>query len=120
MKIRIRSSPVEFLNELQKFVRMAKPFANDRGFIRCLCNKCVNLARQQLDMIESHIFWYGFMGGYEVWIYHGENKNENITSNVSEQDEGIPDRDEMFDVFDDIICDDAEVDLSTVETSNVQ
>ena len=70
-------------------------------------------------MIENHIFYYVFMGGYEVWIYHGENENDTVTSNVQEQNEGIPDRDEMFDVLDDIISDDAEVDLTLYETSNV-
>ena len=51
---------------------MAKPFANDRGLIRCPCNRCVNNEKHQLDVLEMHIFWYGFMAEYDVWIYYGE------------------------------------------------
>ena len=40
-------------------------------------------------------------------------------SNVPEPNAGIPERDEMFDVLDDIINDDAEVDLIGTQSSNV-
>jgi len=100
---------------------MAKPFANDRGLIRCPYNKCVNNDKHQPYMLKNHIFRYGFMGRrHEVWTYHRENANAMVTSNMLEQNEGIPDMDEMFDVLDDIISDDAEVDLVTAKTSNVQ
>ena len=58
-------------------------------------------------MIEKHIFWFGLMKGYDVWIYHGENANATISSSLLEKGAGIPERDVMFDVFDDIISDDA-------------
>ena len=98
---------------------MVKLFANDRGLIRYPCNKCVNNEKHQLDMLENHIFHYGFMGDYNVWIYHGKNANAPVTLNMLEQNEGRPDIDEMFDVLNDIISDDVEVDLAPIESSNI-
>ena len=60
------------------------------------------------------------MAGYDVWIYHGENANATERLNVLEQNAGIPERDEMFDLLDDIISDDAEVDPIAAQSSNVQ
>lgn len=90
---------------------MAKPFVNDRGLIKCPYNRCVNNDKYQLDVLANHIFRYGFMGGYDVWIYHGENANATVTSNVPKQNKWITSIDEMFDVLDDIISDGAKVDL---------
>ena len=82
MKIRRRSSSNEFWNGLQNFLQMAKPLANDRGLIKCPCNCCVNNDKYQLDVLENQIFWYGFMEGYDMWIYHGKNANAKVSSNV--------------------------------------
>ena len=71
-------------------------------------------------MLNSHIFQYGFMVGYDDWIYNGENVNATGSSNVLEQNTGIPERDEMFDVLDDIISDNVEVDSIGAQSSNVQ
>ena len=84
---------------------MAKLFANDRELIKCLYNRCVNNEKHQLDVLENHMLWYGFMAGYDEWIYHGETTNTIVRSNVPEQNEGIPKKDEMFDVLNDIISD---------------
>ena len=66
-----------------------------------------------------HIFRYGFMADYDMWIYHGENANAIATSKVLDQNEGIPERDHMFDVLDDIISDGEEVDSVAAESSYV-
>ena len=97
-----------------------KPFVNDRGLIKYPYSRCVNNDRHQLAVLESHIFRYGFMAGYDVWIYHGENANATASSNVPEQNVEIPKRDEMFDVLDDIISEDVEVDSIGTQSSNLQ
>ena len=71
-------------------------------------------------MLENHIFRYGFMVGYDVWIYHGKNANATVSSNVPKQNEGIPESDQMFDGLDNIINDGIEVDPVATESSNVQ
>ena len=84
MNIRKRSSFDEFWNSLQNFFQMEKPLANDKGLIKCPCNRCVNNDRHQLVVLKCHIFRYGFMTSYDVWIYHGENANATVSSNVLE------------------------------------
>ena len=90
---------------------MAKPHVNDRGFIRCPCNICINNVQHQLEVSETHIHRFGFVSDYNEWIYHGENVNAAGISNVLEPNSGVHDRDEMFEVLEDIISNDAEVDL---------
>ncbi|KAL5562930.1 hypothetical protein UlMin_032677 [Ulmus minor] len=99
---------------------MAKPHVNDRGFIRCPCNRCINNAQHQLEVLETHIHRFGFMSDYNEWIYHGENVNAASSSNVPQPNSGVHDRDEMFEVLEDIISNDAEVNQLGSQSSNVQ
>ena len=99
---------------------MAKPFVNDRGFIKCPCSQCLNNVSHQLENLESHIFQYGFMLGYNQWIYHGETATVTGRSTVPEPSAGIHERDEMFDVLGNIISDDAEGDPVRGQSSNEQ
>ncbi|KAL5579308.1 hypothetical protein UlMin_011750 [Ulmus minor] len=99
---------------------MAKPFVNDRGFIKCPCRRCLNNASHQLEDLESHIFRNGFMFGYNQWIHHGEPATANAGMTVAGPSEGIHERDEMFDVLDDIISEDANEDAVGGPSSSEQ
>ncbi|KAL5569773.1 hypothetical protein UlMin_026348 [Ulmus minor] len=99
---------------------MAKPFVNDRGFIKCPCRRCLNNASHQLEDLESHIFRNGFMFGYNQWIHHGEPATANAGTTVAGPSGGIHERDEMFDVLDDIISEDADEDAVGGPSSNDQ
>ena len=99
---------------------MAKPHVNNRGFIRCPCNRCINNVQHQLEVLETHIHRFGFMSDYNEWIYHGENMNAAGSTNVPQPNSGVHDRDEMFEVLEDIISNDAEVDQLGAQSSNVQ
>ena len=98
---------------------MAKPHVNDRGFIRCPCNRCINNVKYQLEVLETHIHQFGFMSDYDEWIYHGENVNMAGNSDVPQPNAVVPDRDEMFDVLEEIICNDAELDPLDAQSSHV-
>ncbi|KAL5555616.1 hypothetical protein UlMin_037852 [Ulmus minor] len=119
-QIRKRSNSTVFWQGLQSFLQMAKPHVNDRGFIRCPCNRCINNAQHQLEVLETHIHRFGFMSDYNEWIYHGENVYAASSSNVPHPNLGVYDRDEMFEVLEDIISNDAEVDQLGNQSSNVQ
>ncbi|KAL5573450.1 hypothetical protein UlMin_023047 [Ulmus minor] len=99
---------------------MAKPFVNDRGFIKCPCRRCLNNASHQLEDLESHIFRNGFMFGYNQWIHHGEPATANAGTTVPGPSGGIPETDEMFDVLDDIISEDADEDAVGGPSANDQ
>ncbi|KAL5542126.1 hypothetical protein UlMin_009836 [Ulmus minor] len=118
--IRRRGSSNEFWNGLQHFLQMAKPFVNDRGFIKCPCRHCLNNASHQLEDLESHIFRNSFMFGYNQWIHHGEPVTANVGTTVAGPSGGIHERDEMFDVLDDIISEDADEDAVGGSSSNDQ
>ncbi|KAL5552411.1 hypothetical protein UlMin_002587 [Ulmus minor] len=118
--IRRRGSSNEFWNGLQHFLQMAKPFVNDRGFIKCPCRRCLNNASHQLEELESHIFRNGFMFGYNQWIHHGEPATGNAGTTVAGPSGGIHERDEMFDVLDDIISEDVDDDAVGGPSSNDQ
>ena len=60
------------------------------------------------------------MFGYNQWIHHGEPATANVGTTVAGPSGGIHERDEMFDVLDDIISDDAEGDLVGGPSSNKQ
>ena len=109
-QIRKCSDSTMFWQGLQSFLQMAKPHVNDRGFIRCPSNRCINNVKHQLEVLETHIHRFGFMSDYDEWIYHGKNVNVAGSSDVPQLNAGLPDIDEMFDVLDDIISDDVEVD----------
>ncbi|KAL5569490.1 hypothetical protein UlMin_026065 [Ulmus minor] len=118
--IRRRGSSNEFWNGLQHFLQMAKPFVNDRGFIKCLCRRCLNNASHQLEDLESLIFRNGFMFSYNQWIHHGQPATANAGTTVAGPSGGIHERDEMFDVLDDIISEDADDDAVGGPSSNEQ
>ncbi|KAL5565184.1 hypothetical protein UlMin_028348 [Ulmus minor] len=118
--IRRRGSSNEFWNGLQHFLQMAKPFVNDRGFIKCPCRRCLNNASHQLEDLESYIFRNGFMFGYNQWIHHGEPATVNAGTMVAGPSGGIHEMDEMFDVLDDIISEDADEDAVGGPSSNDQ
>ena len=71
-------------------------------------------------MLETHIDMFGFMSDYDEWIYHGKNVNAVGNSNVPQPNSGVPDRDEMFEVLEDINSNDAKVDQIGTQSSNVQ
>ncbi|KAL5581544.1 hypothetical protein UlMin_013986 [Ulmus minor] len=99
---------------------MAKPFINDRGFIKCPCRRCLNNASHQLEDLESHIFRNGFMLCYNQWIHHREPATANAGTTVAGPSGGVHERDEMFDVLDDIISEDADGDAVGGPSSNEQ
>jgi len=38
----------------------------------CLCVKCVNLKRLDIEMILEHVLCDGFLKNYTTWTWHGE------------------------------------------------
>ena len=58
------------------------------------------------------------MFGYNQWIHHGEPASANARTTVPGPSWGIHERDEMFDVLDDIISDDAEGDPVGGQSTN--
>ncbi|XP_057794760.1 uncharacterized protein LOC131011035 [Salvia miltiorrhiza] len=64
------------LTQYEEGVRQFLDFAyssKEKGeTIRCPCKKCNNVLFQNRNNVEDHIFKYGFIKSYVIWVLHGE------------------------------------------------
>ncbi|KAL9675566.1 hypothetical protein QQ045_003768 [Rhodiola kirilowii] len=93
-----RTGVAEFLN----FASNEKSM-DSKCMIRCPCVKCKNMHWKVLDDVKYDLYRYGFLEGYEVWRFHGEQYEqveEEIQQSESHQqvsgDENIYDAVEML------------------------
>ncbi|XP_060973950.1 uncharacterized protein LOC133039138 [Cannabis sativa] len=97
----------EYWECLQAFLAMASAYKNSDGKIRCPCVRCLNTRFEPLNIVEAHIFDWGFDNGYQKWIYHGEAEVEVPRNEVSRNEvlESILDDedDEMIPIIEDFI-----------------
>ena len=87
----------EWVAKATKFVDHAFSLSNN-GLARCPCKNCRNGLSHDKLMVSKHIFKFGFMPHYEVWIHHGEEGPENepvAVHDVAEEDR----MDEMLDAL---------------------
>ena len=66
----------EYIKGVKKFISRGSRYAMNRNHvgIRCPCKKCLCDKFGDESYLEDHIFRYGFMRDYEVWIFHGEKR----------------------------------------------
>ncbi|XP_060962267.1 uncharacterized protein LOC133032365 [Cannabis sativa] len=97
----------EYWECLQAFLAMASAYKNSDRKIRCPCVRCLNTRFEPLNIVEAHIFDWGFDNGYQKWIYHGEPEVEVPRNEVSRNEvlESILDDedDEMIPIIEDFI-----------------
>lgn len=43
-----------------------------RNHILCLCAKCKNDHWQPRNVVYNHLFAFGFVKGYSIWVHHGK------------------------------------------------
>src|SRR3954470_19625695 len=87
---------LEFQDGLKQFVERARNYVNEQGCVSCPCNRCNNFDTQTINIVEWHIFRYGFQQRYETWVYHGEHVIPSINEDLSTANDGA---DEMVDVL---------------------
>ena len=61
-----------FYNGVQEFIKFAKSNNGNDEKIRCPCSKCALLKYLKPDIVEVHLYKYGFVPNYELWDRHGE------------------------------------------------
>ena len=81
---------------LEYFLERSKPHVDNKGQIRCPCNKCNVNKFILLAIMKFHILQHGFSPHYIIWKYHGENTTHPVV-------EDIPRSNEMADVIDDVM-----------------
>ena len=61
-----------FYNGVHEFIRFAKSNNRNNTEIRCPCSKCQHLKQWKPDIVEVHLYQYGFVPDYYFWDRHGE------------------------------------------------
>ena len=61
-----------FCNGVHEFIRFAKSNNGNNTEIRCPCSKCQHLKHWKPDIVEVHLYQYGFVSDYFFWDRHGE------------------------------------------------
>ena len=93
-----RCSP-EFINGMCNFLLAAEANKRADGFMPCPCAGCKNGHNYSMSRtIHVHLFEFGFMPHYNVWIKHGERgvmmeDNEEEEDNNSYPGHGFPEYD---------------------------
>ena len=62
----------QFYNGVHEFIRFAKSNNRNNTEIRCPCSKCQHLKHWKPDIVEVHLYQYGFVPDYYFWDRHGE------------------------------------------------
>ena len=71
-------SSIEFYNGVQEFCRVACEHQRISGVfgVLCPCRDCNNTRKwRDILIVEEHLLRRGFKEGYEVWFWHGEDKD---------------------------------------------
>ncbi|KAM6565737.1 hypothetical protein CsatA_024865 [Cannabis sativa] len=93
----------EYWECLQVFLAMASNYKNSDGKIRCPCVKCLNTRFEPLNIVEAHVFDWGFDNGYQKWIYHGESETEVVAQTEVVEHILDDEDDEMIPIVEDFI-----------------
>jgi len=63
----------EYEKGVEKFLQFAKrneAGVNNKYF--CPCVNCLNVKRQDIELIREHVLCDGFLKSYTIWTWHGE------------------------------------------------
>jgi len=68
-------------NGVSKFLQYAQEHAiSVNGTYFCLCVRCLNQICHDLGIMHDHLFIFGIMRSYTLWIWHGEVLDKPTTS----------------------------------------
>jgi hypothetical protein len=90
----------KWMNKTQEFIDHAFYGPPDEG-VKCPCSRCRNALHEDKRTLTLHLYKFGFMSGYEVWMHHGEIVHQRTASVAKEEDDRSGDdrMDEMLDVI---------------------
>lgn len=84
----------KYINGLDSFLGFAYTRGRPQGReILCPCVKCKNYICARLRVVYYHLIVSGFLKGYDLWVYHGEetplptSKDEDMIHNEDSHDD---------------------------------
>jgi hypothetical protein len=90
----------EWVAKTDVFLDYAFARSETRTDVRCPCSKCRNIYFLHRRTMSIDLCKNGYMLGYEMWVYHGEDPPSRIVSKVQSHEEG--DYDRMEEMLDDV------------------
>jgi hypothetical protein len=90
----------EWMNKTQKLIDHEFSRSPNEG-VKCPCSRCRNALREDKGTLTLHLCKFGFMPGYEVWMYHSETVHQRTASVAKEEDDRSSDdrMDKMLDAI---------------------
>jgi hypothetical protein len=90
----------EWMNKTREFIDHAFSGRLDES-VKCPCSRCRNALCEDKRTLIIHLCKFGFMRGYDLWMYHGETIHQRIASVAEDEDDRSGDdrMDEMLDVI---------------------
>jgi hypothetical protein len=72
--------------KVEEFINRAFFVPANQG-MKCPCSRCRNTLCEVKRMLTLHLYKFGFMPGYEVWMHHGESVHQRTASVAEEEDD---------------------------------
>jgi len=104
----------EWRVKTNQFIAHAFSLSNN-GLARCPWKKCRNCLSHDKKNVSLHICKNGYTPGYEVWVHHGEE----VQQNQPVEEDHVTDEDMMDEILD-AICPEFEADSEDPPTPEVQ
>ncbi|XP_074302784.1 uncharacterized protein LOC141634768 [Silene latifolia] len=74
----------EYIAGVKDFIDFAVKNSRGRTRLPCPCYKCHNFLHKRVDEILNHLSKSAFDRTYTIWIWHGEDREENVRTNTPE------------------------------------
>jgi hypothetical protein len=79
----------DFIKGVPSFLNVAE-VTKRNGFMCCPCGVCQNEKDYPSTKTHLHLFWFGFMSGYNCWTKHGESGVMMEDNYEEENDDNYP------------------------------
>lgn len=90
---------VEWQTGMKNFLNFAFDGPHPKSVVPCPCRKCLNSAQRNKKEVHTHLLYYGMDQSYTHWIYHGEQPDEGIMSEDSDNEDDVDDGAGMCDML---------------------
>ncbi|KAE8784496.1 hypothetical protein D1007_41937 [Hordeum vulgare] len=90
---------VEGQTGMKNFLNFAFDGPHPKSVVPCPCRKCLNSAQRNKKEVHTHLLYYGMDQSYTHWIYHGEQPDEGIMYEDSDNEDDVDDGAGMCDML---------------------
>ncbi|KAK1261526.1 hypothetical protein QJS04_geneDACA020470 [Acorus gramineus] len=80
----------EYLDGVVKFLDFAFSRSTLENEIKCPCLDCRNVYHKEWDDVHGDLLWKGIMFNYTTWYYHGENFQNEYSTDESNEGDDMP------------------------------